>query len=54
MCKEQGPQITCVYIYICVITYIYIKYKNLSNRTQALGPAVLGEGAHCHAEARSW
>lgn len=50
MCKEQGPQITCVYIYVCNYIYIGIYiYKNLSNRTQALGPAMLGEGAHCHA-----
>lgn len=48
MCKEQGPQITCVYIYIyvCVFSYIYINFSNTEHR---LGPAVLGEGAHCHA-----
>lgn len=46
MCKEQGPQITYIYIYIC--KYIYI--KNLSNTEhRCWAQPGLGDGAHCHA-----
>lgn len=57
MCKEQAPQITYIYMRVCVCVYIYVCcgyihtyiYKTLLTQNTGAGPSQAGDAAHRHA-----